>query len=184
MARIPLLELSEMTPEMAEIVTQVGAMTGDLTGMRSVAHRPDIIQAFAPYYWKLQTEGLLDRKLIELVRLAIAQINKCANCLGSRYQDSIDQGLTEELVAALPSAEESPLFTEREKAAIAFGQKMAFDHYSVGDDDFARLYRSFSVPEVVELGFDVAMFIGLGRLFAVIDATNVHCAVPIREQAA
>lgn len=183
MSRIPLMELDAMSPEMAAIVTRVGELTGDWTGMRAVAHRPDIIEAFAGFYGKLQFEGQLDRKLVELVRLSIAQINRCANCLGSRYQDSIEQGLTEEMVGALPSAETSPLFTEREKAAIAFGQKMAFDHYSVGDEDFARLYRSFSVEEVVELGFDVAMFVGIGRLFAVFDATNTHCTVPVPEDA-
>lgn len=36
MARIPLLELADMTPEMATVVTQVGEMTGDFTAMRSV----------------------------------------------------------------------------------------------------------------------------------------------------
>lgn len=178
MSRIRLLELSEMTPAMAEFVTNVEKMTGDSTAMRAVAHRPDIVDAFAPFYWKLQMEGLLDRKLIELVRLAIAQINQCMNCLGSRYQDSIDQGLTEEMVAALPNVERSLLFTDREKAAIVFAQKMASNHFSVGDEDFARLHKHFSEQEIVELGFDVAQFIGIGRLFAVIDATNTVCAIP------
>ena len=178
MSRIRLLELSAMEPEMAEIVTRVDEMTGDSTAMRAVAHRPDIVKAFGPFYWTLQMEGLLDRKLIELVRLGIAQINQCKNCLGSRYQDSIDQGLTEEMVAALPNAENSPLFTDREKAAIVFGQKMARDHYSVGDEDFVRLHKYFSEKEIVELGFDVAQFIGIGRLFAVLDATNTVCAIP------
>ena len=100
MSRIRLLELSDMDPEMAGIVRTVEEMTGDSTAMRAVAHRPDIVKAFGPFYWTLQMEGLLDRKLIELVRLSIAQINQCRNCLGSRYQDSIDQGLTEEMVAA------------------------------------------------------------------------------------
>jgi AhpD family alkylhydroperoxidase len=178
MSRIRLLELSEMTPEMADIVTNVGQMTGDFTGMRAVAHRPDIIQAFAPFYWKLQMEGLLDRKLIELVRLGIAQLNRCKNCLGSRYQDSIQQGLTEEMVAALPQVETSPLFTDREKAAIVFGQRMASDHHGVGDADFVRLHKYFTEEEIVELGFDVALFVGIGRLFAVLDATNTVCAIP------
>jgi uncharacterized peroxidase-related enzyme len=178
MSRIRLLELSEMTPEMAQVVTQVQEMTGDSTAMRAVAHRPDIIKAFAPFYWTLQMEGLLDRKLIELVRLAIAQINQCMNCLGSRYQDSIQQGLTEEMVAALPNVERSLLFTDREKAAIVFAQKMASNHFSVGDEDFARLHKHFSEKEIVELGFDVAQFIGIGRLFAVLDATNTVCAIP------
>jgi AhpD family alkylhydroperoxidase len=170
-----------MDPEMAGIVKNVHVMTGDSTAMRAVAHRPDIVKAFGPFYWTLQMEGMLDRKLIELVRLAIAQINQCKNCLGSRYQDSIEQGLTEEMVNALPNVEASRLFTDREKAAIVFGQKMALDHHSVGDEDFIRLRRYFNEKEIVELGFDVAQFIGIGRLFAVIDATNTVCAIAPRE---
>jgi AhpD family alkylhydroperoxidase len=180
MSRIRLLEVGEMSAEMANTVKIVADMTGDGTAMRAVAHRPDIIKAFGTFYFTLQMEGLLDRKLIELVRLGIAQINQCKNCLGSRYQDSIDQGLTEEMVAALPQAQDSALFTDREKAAIIFGQKMALDHHTVGDEDFARLHRFFSEKEIVELGFDVAMFIGIGRLFAVLDATNTVCAIPAK----
>ena len=73
------------------------------------------------------------------------------------------------------------MLTDREKAAIAFGQTMARDHYSVADEAFARLYQYFSEQEIVELGFDVAQFIGIGRLFAVLDATNTTCAIPPRQ---
>ena len=52
--------------------------------------------------------------------------------------------MTEEMVAALPNAETSSLFTDREKAAIAFAQNMASDHHQVGDDDFIRLRRYFN----------------------------------------
>ncbi|MFM7273345.1 MAG: carboxymuconolactone decarboxylase family protein, partial [Gammaproteobacteria bacterium] len=86
--------------------------------------------------------------------------------------------LTEELIRALPGAQDSPLFTEREKAAIEFGQKMARNHFSVGDEDYIRLHRHFSEQEVVELCLDVAMFVGLGKLFATIDARNTVCVIP------
>ncbi len=178
MSRIRLLEKSEMDAEMASIVTQVDEMTGDATAMRAIAHRPDIVQAFMPFYRYLQMDGLLDRKLVELVRLSVAQINQCKNCLTSRYQDSIDEGLTDEMIEALPVAENSDLFSDREKAAIAFAQKMASDHFSVGDEDFVRLHKHFSEKEIVELNFDVAQFIGIGRMFAVLDATNTVCAIP------
>ena len=178
MSRIRLLELSEMDQEMAEIATNMQEMVGDGTAMRAVAHRPDIVKAFGAFYAQLQMQGLLSRKLVELVRLAIAQINQCANCLQSRYQDSIEEGLTEELIAALPGVETSPLFSERERAAIVFAQKMAFNHFDVGDDDFIRLHQHFSEEEIVELCFDVAQFIGIGRMFAVLDATNTACAIP------
>jgi uncharacterized peroxidase-related enzyme len=178
MSRIPLATPEQMTPEIAALVAQVEEQTGDSSALRALAHRPDILGSFAQFYWALQTTGQLDRKLVELFRLAIAQINQCANCLAGRYQDSIDQGLTEEMIAALPGAESSDLFTDREKAAIVFAQKMAFDHYSVGDADFARLYEHFTVEEVVELNVCVAQFIGIGRMFSVIDAMNTACAVP------
>ncbi|MCZ7526632.1 MAG: carboxymuconolactone decarboxylase family protein [Acidimicrobiia bacterium] len=178
MARIPLAELGGVEPDIAEMITGIEEATGDSTAMRVLAHRPDIVRGFVQFYWPLQTEGLLGRKEVELVRLGIAQINQCANCLNGRYQDSIDEGLTEEMVAQLPLVERSDLFTEREKAGIRFGQKMASDHWSVGDEDFARLAQHYSVPEMVELCVLVAQFIGIGRMFAVIDAMNVDCEIP------
>lgn len=180
MARIRLAEAHEMEPDVAEMISNIEKMTGDSTAMRVLAHRPEMLRSFVQFYWPLQTEGLLSRKLVELMRLAIAQINQCANCLAGRYEDSFEEGLTEELIAKLPVAETTPEFSEREKAAIRFAQKMASDHWSVDDDDFARLHASFTEHEVVELNMLVAQFIGIGRMFAVIDAMNTACAIPNR----
>ena len=183
MARVRLLEDHEIEDkEILATIQQLQELTGDTASMRVFAHRPDIMKSFMSFYLELQTQGLLSRKLVELTRLGIAQINQCSACLSARYDDSIAEGLTEEMVDALWDADGSDLFTEREQAAIAFGQKMARDHYSVTDDDFARLYRSFSEKEVVELLLDIAMFIGIGRMFAVIDAMNVVCSVPTATQ--
>lgn len=177
MTRIRLADKQEMPPDIAEMCEQVAQLTGDATALRALAHRPDILRPFASFYWQLQTEGRLSRKMVELIRLSVAQINQCKSCLGGRYQDAYDQGLTEAMVEALPEAESSELFTEAEKAAIAYAQKMATNHFDIGDTDFARLYRHFSEEEVVEICMDVAQFIGVGRMFAVIDATNTTCAV-------
>jgi alkylhydroperoxidase family enzyme len=178
MTRIRLLQTNELEPDIAADCLQFEAVTGDSSGWRALAHRPDLLRLLRGFYTPLQFEGLLSRKLIELVRLGIAQINQCQNCLLTRYPDSIEDGLTEELVRALPDAQASPLFTEREKAAIEFGQKMARNHFSIGDEDFIRLHLHFSEQEVVELCLDVAMFVGLGRLFATIDARNTVCVIP------
>lgn len=184
MTRIRLAERQEMTEEVAAMCDQVEQLTGDSTALRALAHRPDILQPFAAFYWALQTEGRLSRKLVELIRLAVAQINQCKSCLGGRYQDAYDQGLTEAMIEALPNADASELFTDAERAAIAYAQKMASNHFDVGDEDFTRLYQHFSEEEVVEICMDVAQFIGVGRMFAVIDATNTVCAVPGAPQAA
>jgi uncharacterized peroxidase-related enzyme len=176
MSRIRLAEPHEIEPDVVEMIDRVQTATGDTTALRALAHRPDILRAFVRFYWPLQNEGRLDRKLVELVRLAIAQINRCPNCLAARYQDAMAQGLTEDLVAALPGAEGQPEFSAREKAAIAFAQRMARDHWSVGDAEFERLHRHFDTGEIVELNMLVAQFIGIGRMLAVIDATNPQCA--------
>lgn len=184
MTRIRLTEREEMTDEVAAMCDQVEQLTGDSTALRALAHRPDILKPFAQFYWALQTEGHLSRKMVELIRLAVAQINQCKSCLGGRYQDAYDQGLTESMVNALPQAETSELFSDAERAAIAYAQRMASNHFDVGDEDFARLYRHFSEEEVVEICMDVAQFIGVGRMFAVIDATNTACTIAGAQQAA
>ncbi len=180
MSRVRLLEDHEI--EDAEVLSVIQVMqerTGDTAGMRVLAHRPDIMKSFMAFYGPLQLEGLLSRKLVELVRFGIAHINQCSACLSARYEDSFAQGLTEDMIDALWEADSSDLFTEREKAAIVFGQKMASDHYSVTDEDFERLYRSFSEKEVIELLMDIAMFIGIGRMYAVVDSVNMVCEVRI-----
>ena len=81
MARIPLAERDELDPGILDFIDQIEATTGDATAMRVLARRPEMISKFAEFYWPLQTAGLINRKLVELVRLAIAQINRCPNCL-------------------------------------------------------------------------------------------------------
>lgn len=175
MARIPLAERDELDPNILDFIDQMEATTGDATAMRVLARRPEMITAYAAFYWPLQTTGLLNRKLVELVRLAVAQINQCPNCLAARYEDSFEDGLTEDLISRLPEAAQTPVFDEREKAAIVLAQKMAKDHFSVTDEDFERLYRHFTIDEVVELNMLIAQFVGIGRMLAVVDAKNPVC---------
>jgi AhpD family alkylhydroperoxidase len=175
MSRIPLAERDELDPKILDFIDQIEEVTGDATAMRVLARRPEMIAAYAEFYWPLQTTGLHNRKLVELVRLAVAQINQCPNCLAARYEDSFDDGLTEKLISQLPEAERTAEFSDREKAAIVFAQKMAKDHWSVSDEDFERLYQHFSVDEVVELNMLVAQFVGIGRMLAVVDAKDPVC---------
>jgi len=180
MSRIPLAERSELDPRILDFIDQIEETTGDATAMRVLARRPEMILKYAEFYWPLQTTGLHNRKLVELVRLAVAQINRCPNCLAARYQDSFEDGLTEDLISQLPEVEQGREFSEREKAAVVFAQKMARDHWSVPDQDFERLYRHFTIDEVVELNMLVAQFVGIGRMLAVVDAKNPVCKLRVK----
>ena len=86
--------------------------------------------------------------------------------------------MTEEVVETLRDFENSPNFTPREKLALRFAERMAVNHRQIDDDFFRTLRREFSAAEIIELGILTGLFIGYGRLIAVLDLEEpVVCAV-------
>ena len=62
-----------------------------------------------------------------------------------------DLGISDEKLLALAEAESSPLFHERERAALTYAEAMTFTDQDVDDALFARLQASFTDDELVEL---------------------------------
>ena len=75
------------------------------------------------------------------------------------------------MVASLTHFEDTDL-PYRDKLAVCFAEKMAIDHQSVDDEFFAKLRREFTDPEIFELGMITGMFLGYGRLLAMLDLEN------------
>jgi AhpD family alkylhydroperoxidase len=114
----------------------------------------------------LKRKGTLPRRLVELVRLRVAFHNQCRSCMAIRYQDAIDDGLTEELVCSLEQPYEAPDLTEAERLAVRYGELLATNHLAIDDELYGRLLEHFTEEQVVELGLQVALFVGVGRLAA------------------
>lgn len=70
-----------------------------------------------------------------------------------RHAVGVKAGIPAGKLAALGSYAESPQFTERERAALEFSERITRDDQAVTDDCFGRLRRHFSEPEIVELTF-------------------------------
>ena len=68
----------------------------------------------------------------------------------TRYASGRREGITEELVAAIPDYENGP-FSEREKVAFRYADRMYFDHHKVDDALFAEVRAHFSPDETLEL---------------------------------
>jgi alkylhydroperoxidase family enzyme len=66
-------------------------------------------------------------------------------------------GASEEKVREVERAAVSPLFSERERTALAWAEAMTITGQKVTDELFARLGRQFSEPEIVELTAAVAL---------------------------
>jgi AhpD family alkylhydroperoxidase len=73
----------------------------------------------------------IDSRLRELVRVRASQLNGCAYCIDMHTKDARAIGEAEQRLYALPAWRETPFFTERERAALAFTEAvtlMADDH--------------------------------------------------------
>ena len=81
----------------------------------------------------------------------------------------MQDGVTNALVAALCDYENHPEFSSREKLALRFAERMALNHQSIDDSFFHDLRQEFSPAEIIELGMMTGLFIGYGRLLAILD---------------
>jgi AhpD family alkylhydroperoxidase len=97
-------------------------------------------------------EAGIDPLLRELVRLRASQLNGCAYCIDMHTKDARAIGETEQRLYGLAAWEETPYFTERERAALAFTESVtlvARDH--VPKEAYDAVAAHFSPDEVAAL---------------------------------
>src|SRR5690349_5824515 len=87
----------------------------------------------------------LDARLRELVRIRASQLNGCAYCIDMHTKDARAVGETEQRLYALPAWRETPFFTDRERAALAFCEAvtlLARDHVPAQEYDSVAAHFS------------------------------------------
>src|SRR5918912_1690796 len=84
----------------------------------------------------------LEPKLIELVKTRASQINGCAYCLDMHTRDARALGETEQRLYLLPAWRESPLYTERERAALAWTEALTLIAETHAPDDVYEAARA------------------------------------------
>jgi alkylhydroperoxidase family enzyme len=87
----------------------------------------------------------------------------------------MENGLTEEKIASLDDPD-GP-FTDRERLALEFAERMALDHHGIDDELFARLRTAFDDGEILELGMMIGQYLGFGRLLKILDLEPRVCPV-------
>lgn len=93
-----------------------------------------------------------DPRLRELVRVRASQLNGCAYCIDMHSTDARAIGETEQRLYALPAWRETPFFTDRERAALAFTESvtlLADTHVPTADYDAVAAH--FTPAEVAAL---------------------------------
>jgi AhpD family alkylhydroperoxidase len=93
-----------------------------------------------------------DHRLRELVRIRASQLNACAYCIDMHTKDARAAGETEQRLYALPAWRETPFFTARERAALAFTEAVTLAAQThVPDEAFAEVAAEYSPDEVAAL---------------------------------
>ncbi len=85
----------------------------------------------------------------------------------------MENGLTEDKIADLDSDDGN--FTDRERIALEYAERLAVDHHNMDDAFFERLRTQFDEREILELGMMAGQYIGFGRLLAFLDLTPKFC---------
>lgn len=75
------------------------------------------------------------------------------------------------------SYETSDLFDPQEKMAIRFAELLALNHRQIDDAFMSALRKQFTDPQIMELGTMIGLYLGVGRLVAVLGLEGPVCAI-------
>ena len=130
----------------------------DFSRVPGVMHAMGGLEAFA------RQSGLED-SLLELVRLRASLMNGCAYCVDMHTKDARHAGESEQRLYAVPVWRETPFFTLRERAALAWTEAVtAMAPGGVSDDVYEVALKEFGEQPLVKLTMAIVAINGWNRL--------------------
>jgi alkylhydroperoxidase family enzyme len=140
------------------------------------AHVPAVFWSFANSWRDVFKNGVADHKIKELCRIYVSRSVKCEFCGNQRSMKAAKQGLVEDDYADLINFESSVHYDDKQKAALSYAEAITWD-LPVDDTFWARLHKHFSEPELVEIGYFVALTMGQQRWLRTLDIEH-HQIMP------
>jgi AhpD family alkylhydroperoxidase len=137
-----------------------------------LAQRPVMAECLGAFSDAVIHSGTLPRRLVELIRLRIAFHNQCRSCMAIRYREALEDGVTDDLVCSLETPQEAPDLTPAERAALRFADLFATNHLAIDDVIYDDLRQYYTEGELVEIGLNCALDVGIGRLAATWHVTD------------
>jgi AhpD family alkylhydroperoxidase len=107
----------------------------------------------------------LEESLQHLIKLRVSQLNGCAYCIDMHWKDLRAAGESEQRLYGLDAWEESPYYTDRERAAFAWAESVT--NIQVGhvpDEVFERVKAFFNDKELADLTLAVTAINSWNRL--------------------
>jgi AhpD family alkylhydroperoxidase len=167
MARISPVAFDGVDPSTLDQATRVQMGVGGI-----LQHRPEISAGLGAFSTALATGGTLSKRLRELIRLRIAFHNQCRSCMAIRYEEAVEDGVTEDLVCSLEKPAEAPDLSDADRAALRYADLFATNHLRIDDAVYNDLRQYYTEGELVEIGLNCALAVGIGRMTATWDVTD------------
>lgn len=125
--------------------------------VRLWARMPAAFLAMSAMYRALDRKSSrIEPALRSLVQVRVSQINGCDFCVDLNSFLGLGRGIAEVKLRALPQFEDSPLFSERDRAALAYTEAATRSDRHVGKELVLRLRRHFDDQAIVELAALIA----------------------------
>lgn len=107
----------------------------------------------------------LEQSLLHLVKLRASQINGCSFCVDMHSKEAMRDGETQQRLFLVSAWKESPLFSDRERAAFAYTEAVTLiSNGGVSDALYEATLKHFSEEELVKLSVAIGMINVWNRL--------------------
>jgi AhpD family alkylhydroperoxidase len=126
---------------------------------------PSIYQAMGILEGHVRKSWRMEPALLELVKFRASQINGCAYCIDMHSKDARAKGETEQRLYALSAWRETPFFTDRERAALAWTEAITLiSEGHAPDAVYEEVRAQFSEEELANLTLAIVAINGWNRL--------------------
>jgi AhpD family alkylhydroperoxidase len=125
---------------------------------------PEVLHAMLALERQVHTGGL-EESLLNLIKLRASQINGCAYCIDMHFKDARAAGETEERLYELDAWRETPFYTTRERAALAWTEAVTVvTSGHVADEVYDAAREQFTGRELAFLTLAIVAINGWNRL--------------------
>ena len=164
MPRIPYVDVASITDPAIkgylERARREGTPRPESQAVR--AHVPAVFWSFANSWRDVFKNGVADHSIKELCRIYVSRSVLCEFCGNQRSIKAAKAGTVEDDYMDLINFESSTRYSDKQKAALAYAEMITWD-LAPTDEIWARLHKHFSEPELVEIGYFIAITMGQQR---------------------
>ncbi|MBX3390060.1 MAG: carboxymuconolactone decarboxylase family protein [Phycisphaeraceae bacterium] len=125
---------------------------------------PEIYKAMLAVEAALHASGF-EAALLHLVKLRASQINGCAFCIDMHWKDAKAVGETDIRLYSLDAWQESPFYTEKERAALEWTEALTrISETHAPDPAFEELKKHFDEKQIAELSWAISLINAWNRV--------------------